>query len=431
METEDLFRRIDQKLAQSEFKDLATSVARQYVAETKAQQVNATQTDSDELDPKIGVIADEHLEDTDEDDSVSDFSWIQSLRKTPTFSPEEHVELAKAIEAGVLAQGALEGLFPKDSSWRDSDLAEISRLGRIARDRMVAANLGLVLYWAQKARRQWNYSLEDRFQDGCGGLLRALEGWDWQRGYTFSTYATWHIRQQISRRMNDSAYTIRIPIHVQEDWAAAARSSSALDDLAQFAWDLITTMVPWEEVVEVGYEEEDEDQHQEITEIVENLANSQVLHQCLARLNEDQRHTLKARFGLSGREAMTLDEIGQERGVTRERIRQVEKRALERAHVYFWTLQTWFVEGVVSHFETMDMGPTLAALVCADPFAPYGQMARAFDLPSAHIRQIQEFVREIALEASRHLDPFGEPSRATWSRLMRLYRFSHPEVIGS
>ncbi len=182
------------------------------------------------------------------------FDWIASVRKTKPLTSDDQVSLAMKIEAGVLAQAALGGVVQRAADWRDRDLRKVARAGSEALEAMTVGNLGLVLYWAIRSRSLGTYSMEDRFQDGVPGLIRAIEGWDHRRGYAFSTYATWHIRRQIIRQMQDLAYGIRAPIHVHEEWNASRRTGESMSASSEAARRLVVGTVSWDVVKEIDCE---------------------------------------------------------------------------------------------------------------------------------------------------------------------------------
>jgi RNA polymerase sigma factor (sigma-70 family) len=253
--------------------------------------------------------------------------WMLPIQSYKVLTTQEHIECANKIEAGVLARGVLEGIFPFDGTYSSSQLEELVRQGEAAQDRMICGNLRLVLHLAHIYRRKGYEDLEDSFQDGVFGLVRAIEGWDTSMGYAFSTYATWHIRQRINRGRQDRKYFMRIPVHIQAAWEQSAPPEWS--KLAIYAFEAIQNVVSWE-----WLEDHDEDlDHEKIgkpfdsEEIFETQQDFDLAFQAFQDPDKSllrEADILERRFGLRGGDPETLDAIGGRYGVTRERVRQIE-----------------------------------------------------------------------------------------------------------
>lgn len=256
-------------------------------------------------------------------------TYLKEIGHTPFLTPEEEKELAKRIEQG------------------DEE----------AKKKMAQANLRLVVSIAKKyVGRSPNLTLLDLIQEGNLGLFRAVEKFDWRKGYKFSTYATWWIRQAITRALADQARTIRIPVHMvetmskytqvhrrllqelgREPMAEEIASEMGLDvdkvrHIQQIAQETISLEAP------VGEDEEDSllvefiEDEKEISPTLSAARSllKERLKEILVELNPREQKILSMRFGLEDGVTHTLEEVGREFGVTRERIRQIEAKALEK-----------------------------------------------------------------------------------------------------
>jgi len=285
-------------------------------------------------------------------DPVKDY--LRQIGKVPLLTAGQEVELAKRIEAGLFAgQKLAEGggvLRPGQSI----DLERVTEDGRRAMDHLVEANLRLVVSLARRYTGRGMLFL-DLIQEGNLGLIRGVEKFDYTKGYKFSTYATWWIRQAITRAMADQARTIRLPAHMVEIIGRMARAQrQMLQDLGreptpdELAVEL--DMTP-EKVIEVQkYAREPislhiplgEDGDAEFGDLIEDTEAIQPgeavsftllqeqLHSVLATLSEREAGIVSMRFGLTDGQPKTLDEIGKVYGVTRERIRQIESKAMSK-----------------------------------------------------------------------------------------------------
>lgn len=316
-------------------------------AETDSTGQAFTMRDSDETDEPVqqvqvaGATA----------DPVKDY--LKQIGKVPLLNAEQEVELAKRIEAGLFAEEKLNGpkaLAPKlrkDYEW-------ISEDGRRAKNHLLEANLRLVVSLAKRYTGRGMLFL-DLIQEGNLGLIRAVEKFDYTKGYKFSTYATWWIRQAITRAMADQARTIRIPVHMVEVINKLARvQRQMLQDLGreptpeELAKELDMTPEKVVEVQKYGREPISlhtplgEDGDSEFGDLIEDseavvpadavsftLLQEQ-LHSVLDTLSEREAGVVSMRFGLTDGQPKTLDEIGKVYGVTRERIRQIESKTMSK-----------------------------------------------------------------------------------------------------
>jgi RNA polymerase primary sigma factor len=284
-------------------------------------------------------------------DPVKDY--LKQIGKVPLLNAEQEVELAKRIEAGLFAEEKLaegKGL----TGDQRSDLEWIAEDGRRAKNHLLEANLRLVVSLAKRYTGRGMLFL-DLIQEGNLGLIRAVEKFDYTKGYKFSTYATWWIRQAITRAMADQARTIRIPVHMVEVINKLARvQRQMLQDLGreptpeELAVELDMTPEKVVEVQKYGREPISlhtplgEDGDSEFGDLIEDSEAIQPgeavsftllqeqLHSVLDTLSEREAGVVSMRFGLTDGQPKTLDEIGKVYGVTRERIRQIESKTMSK-----------------------------------------------------------------------------------------------------
>ena len=285
-------------------------------------------------------------------DPVRDY--LKQIGKVALLSARQEVELAKRIEAGLFAEEKLAGGGGVLRAGQSAELEQVAEDGRRAKDHLVEANLRLVVSLARRYTGHGMLFL-DLIQEGNLGLIRGVEKFDYAKGYKFSTYATWWIRQAITRAMADQARTIRLPAHMVEIVGRLARvQRQLLQDLgreptpAELAAGL--DMTP-EKVIEVQkYAREPislhiplgEDGGSEFGDLIEDsdavqpgeaasftLLQEQ-LHSVLGTLSEREAGVVSMRFGLTDGQPRTLDEIGTVYGVTRERIRQIESKIMSK-----------------------------------------------------------------------------------------------------
>jgi RNA polymerase primary sigma factor len=279
-------------------------------------------------------------------------AYLQEIGRVPLLTAAAEVELATAIEVGQAALERLrsEALGPEETQ----QLQQLARRGAIARGRLIEANLRLVV---SVARRYMNrgIALGDLIQEGNLGLLRAVEKFDYHRGFKFSTYATWWIRQAITRALADHARTIRIPVHMVETINRMVRTMSRLqqelgrepaaEEVAE-AIELppervreMIAMLPQPMSLDTPIGDEQDTQLADFIEDenavrLEDSAERTLLRDqvqtVLDSLSGRERRVIELRYGLDGAPDRTLTEIGDALGVTRERIRQIEAKALRK-----------------------------------------------------------------------------------------------------
>jgi RNA polymerase primary sigma factor len=284
-------------------------------------------------------------------DPVKDY--LKQIGKVPLLNAEQEVELAKRIEAGLFAEEKLAERFNLSGDQR-IDLEWIAEDGRRAKNHLLEANLRLVVSLAKRYTGRGMLFL-DLIQEGNLGLIRAVEKFDYTKGYKFSTYATWWIRQAITRAMADQARTIRIPVHMVEVINKLARvQRQMLQDLGreptpeELAVELDMTPEKVVEVQKYGREPISlhtplgEDGDSEFGDLIEDSEAIQPgeavsftllqeqLHSVLDTLSEREAGVVSMRFGLTDGQPKTLDEIGKVYGVTRERIRQIESKTMSK-----------------------------------------------------------------------------------------------------
>ncbi len=284
-------------------------------------------------------------------DAVKDY--LKQIGKVPLLNAEMEVELAKRIEAGLFSEEKL-NKGNKVSAKTLEELEWICDDGRRAKNHLLEANLRLVVSLAKRYTGRGMLFL-DLIQEGNLGLIRAVEKFDYTKGYKFSTYATWWIRQAITRAMADQARTIRIPVHMVEVINKLARvQRQMLQDLGreptpeELAKELDMTAEKVIEVQKYGREPISlhtplgEDGDSEFGDLIEDseaivpadavsftLLQEQ-LHAVLDTLSEREAGVVSMRFGLTDGQPKTLDEIGKVYGVTRERIRQIESKTMSK-----------------------------------------------------------------------------------------------------
>jgi RNA polymerase sigma factor (sigma-70 family) len=279
--------------------------------------------------------------------------YLDGIGRYPLLTKDDEIRLAQRIEAGRLAGAELAGPAPL-SPERARQLRRARRDGDAATSEFIKANLRLVVSIAKKYHSS-ELPLLDLIQEGNLGLMHAVEKFDWRRGFKFSTYATWWIRQAIGRGIDNTARTVRLPVHAGDQVRRVLRAKAQLEgqtgrtpSTAQLArhlqmrqedvYSLLQYVVePVSLATPVGTEGE--------TELADIVADPEApspfdlaaagmlgheIERLLARLGERERQILRLRYGLDRGEPRTLEEVGLELSLTRERIRQIERTALAK-----------------------------------------------------------------------------------------------------
>ena len=308
-------------------------------------------------DPAAGtaqpVLAEVDLDDQTSAMGDSVHTYLKSIGRTSLLTAEQEVNLAKRIEAGLFAEHKL-ATEPDLAAGYRRDLEDVAEDGRRAKAHMLEANLRLVVSVAKKYSDR-GLSLLDVVQEGNLGLIRAVEKFDYTKGYKFSTYAMWWIRQAIQRGFADSARTIRLPVHVLEMLSKLSRVERDMHQRLgreptpeELAVELDRTPDQIEELLRtsrqpisldstigedgetsIGDLIEDTDAP-EASELVDRQLMADQLRHALDGLTQREATIMAMRFGLYDGNPHTLDEIGRALGLTRERIRQLEKQSLSK-----------------------------------------------------------------------------------------------------
>jgi RNA polymerase primary sigma factor len=282
--------------------------------------------------------------------------YLREIGRVPLLTAQDEVDLAKSIEAGLFAEEKLQGggtMSVECSSSLLSDLAQLASDGMRAKQRLIEANLRLVVSIAKRYIGRGLVFL-DLIQEGNLGLIRAVEKFDYTKGYKFSTYATWWIRQAITRAIADQARTIRIPVHMVETINKMARiqrqlhqdlgreatpeeiademglSPERVAEIQRIAQEPVSLQSPiGEEDSDLGDFIEDADAVVPMEAAAFIMLQDQ-LEQVLDNLSIREQRIIQLRFGLTDGHPRTLEEVGREFGVTRERIRQIESKTLAK-----------------------------------------------------------------------------------------------------
>jgi RNA polymerase primary sigma factor len=280
--------------------------------------------------------------------------YLREIGRIPLLTAVDEVDLARQVEAGLFAEEYLNARPGLDDDRLVSDLDKLIVLGRIAKRRLIEANLRLVVSVAKRYVGR-GLTMLDLVQEGNLGLIRAVEKFDYARGYKFSTYATWWIRQAMSRALADQARTIRVPVHVVElinrvvrvqrrllqergceptpaEVAAVLElPAERIVEVLRLAQEPVSLHAPVGEEDDVALGDLIEDG--DATSPVESAAFMllrQHLEAVLSTLGERERRVVQLRYGLIDGRPRTLEEIGRMFGVTRERIRQIESKTLNK-----------------------------------------------------------------------------------------------------
>ena len=335
------------------------------VADSRSDDADADLADVDvaNLEAEAAALDTDRLAEVDLDDQTpamgdSVHTYLKSIGRTSLLTAEQEVDLAKRIEAGLFAEHKLETLGLESGVGLDEnfrrDLELVAEDGRRAKAHMLEANLRLVVSVAKKYSDR-GLSLLDVVQEGNLGLIRAVEKFDYTKGYKFSTYAMWWIRQAIQRGFADSARTIRLPVHVLEMLSKLSRVERDMHQRLgreptpeELAVELDRTPDQIEELLRtsrqpisldstigedgetsIGDLIEDVDAP-EASELVDRQLMAEQLRSALDALTPREATIMAMRFGLYDGNPHTLDEIGRALGLTRERIRQLEKQSLSK-----------------------------------------------------------------------------------------------------
>ena len=279
--------------------------------------------------------------------------YLNGIGKTALLNAEDEVELSKRIEAGLYAKHVL-ATKKRMGPVRKADLATIVAEGEAARAHLLEANLRLVVSLAKRYTGR-GMPLLDLIQEGNLGLIRAMEKFDYAKGFKFSTYATWWIRQAITRGMADQSRTIRLPVHLVEQVNTLARikrelhqqlgREATLDELAEesgipaykieglldHSRDPVSLDMPVgaDEEAPLGDFIEDAEATSAENTVVTNVMHSDV-RAVLATLEEREQQVITLRFGLNDGQPRTLDQIGKRFGLSRERVRQIEREVMAK-----------------------------------------------------------------------------------------------------
>ncbi|MBM7367705.1 sigma-70 family RNA polymerase sigma factor [Gordonia hydrophobica] len=279
--------------------------------------------------------------------------YLNGIGRTALLNAEQEVDLSKAIEAGLYAKHLL-ATKKRLSPAKKRDYAILVRQGEQARAHLLEANLRLVVSLAKRYTGR-GMPLLDLIQEGNLGLIRAVEKFDYTKGFKFSTYATWWIRQAISRGMADQSRTIRLPVHLVEQVNKIARirrelhqqlgreatdeelalesgiPAAKIADLMDHSRDPVSLDMPVgnDEEAPLGDFIEDAEATSAETVVIANLLHSDI-RKVLATLDEREMQVITMRFGLDDGQPRTLDQIGRAFGLSRERVRQIEREVMSK-----------------------------------------------------------------------------------------------------
>jgi RNA polymerase primary sigma factor len=277
--------------------------------------------------------------------------YLDEIARTPLLDAAQEVELSRDIEAGVFAEQLLdEGKTAAEAS--EAELRAVAERGIRAKDVFIRSNLRLVVAVARRYPRS-GLPLLDLIQEGNAGLVRAVEKFDYTKGFKFSTYATWWIRQAITRSIADQSRTIRLPVHLVEELGRIRRVQREFNrehgrdpEPAEIAAELdasperIADVLDWaRDPVSLNMAVDDEGETQ-FGDLVEDtsaaspedsvlvMLRREELEELIGRLDGRTASIIRARYGMEDGRERTLTEVGKQHGLTRERIRQIEKHAL-------------------------------------------------------------------------------------------------------
>ncbi|MFJ2609986.1 RNA polymerase sigma factor RpoD/SigA [Streptomyces sp. NPDC091279] len=278
--------------------------------------------------------------------------YLDEIARTPLLDAAKEVELSQTIEAGVFARQVLDGHEDAKADASREELEALIADGERAKDIFIRSNLRLVVAVARRYPRS-GLPLLDLVQEGNAGLVRAVEKFDYRKGFKFSTYATWWIRQAITRSIADQSRTIRLPVHLVEELGRIRRVQREFNrehgrdpEPAEIAAELdskperVIDVLDWARdpvSLNMGVDDDGDTQFGDLLEdtsavspeqSVLTLLRSEELDDLIGRLDPRTASIIKMRYGIEDGRERTLTEVGKEHGLTRERIRQIEKHAL-------------------------------------------------------------------------------------------------------
>jgi RNA polymerase sigma factor (sigma-70 family) len=281
--------------------------------------------------------------------------YLDEIARTPLLDAAKEVELSQIIEAGVYARKIIDGEVDGSAAASSASREELDALvadGERAKDVFIRSNLRLVVAVARRYPRS-GLPLLDLIQEGNAGLVRAVEKFDYAKGFKFSTYATWWIRQAITRSIADQSRTIRLPVHLVEELGRIRRVMREFNrkhgrdpEPAEVAAELdstparVTDVLDWARdpvSLNMGVDDNGDTQFGDLLEdtsavspeqSVMTLLRSEELDDLIGRLDQRTASIIKMRYGIDDGRERTLTEVGKQHGLTRERIRQIEKHAL-------------------------------------------------------------------------------------------------------
>jgi RNA polymerase sigma factor (sigma-70 family) len=279
--------------------------------------------------------------------------YLDEIARTPLLDAAKEVELSQTIEAGVYAQQILDGQVESDARGaKREELEALVVAGERAKDVFIRSNLRLVVAVARRYPRA-GLPLLDLIQEGNAGLVRAVEKFDYAKGFKFSTYATWWIRQAITRSIADQSRTIRLPVHLVEELGRIRRvqrefnrehgrdpehteiaaeldsNPERVGNVLDWARDPVSLNMPVDDAGETQFGDLLEDMSAVSPEqSVMTLLRSEELEELIGKLDNRTASIIRMRYGIEDGRERTLTEVGKQHGLTRERIRQIEKHAL-------------------------------------------------------------------------------------------------------
>ena len=257
--------------------------------------------------------------------------YLNGIGKTALLTAEDEVQLAQTIEVGLYAEHLLENSEEPLTRAMKRDLKVLARQGKHARSHLLEANLRLVVSLAKRYTGR-GMPLLDLIQEGNLGLIRAMEKFDYTKGFKFSTYATWWIRQAITRGMADQSRTIRLPVHLVEQVNKLSRiDESKIELLLRQSRDPVSLDMPVgaDEEAPLGDFIEDSEATDAEAAVVASLRHSDI-RSVLASLEVREQEVISLRYGLDDGVPRTLDQIGRKFGLSRERVRQIEREVMSK-----------------------------------------------------------------------------------------------------